>query len=649
MKNNHKRPASTKPPQNLQKESSNKYRNYLLAAVLLFTAIIYWPSLKNDYVAGDDYIIVADNPDIRSLRNVPAFFTQSYHTMYCPVKMMSHAIDHLFSGQNPAGYHFFSLLYHLVNVALVFYLIFLLLSNAWAAVIGALLFAIHPINVEAVCWLTGRGDLLYGGFYFGGLIAYIYYLKKGYQRKYLVTTFLLFVLSALSKASAFTFPLTLIVLDWYYHRKLLSKRVILEKIPFLLGALALGISVILMRGTQHSVSLSEYFKHFTGIDNFAILIYPLTFYLAKFFVPYKLALPYPHPFASQLPLSLDFYLYPLILVVLLVLIWRCKSIRRPLAFAVLFYLAALVSALRLSPMLGTIAADRYFYIAIFGVVFFIAWYYTYLCANKNLLFKKAMPVFITVFILCTGVLTAMTHTRIKAFQNGITLFSDASEKYPQHATPLYELTGAYMQQRDLENSLKVAQKITTLVPNSEEAHGFYANLLVSGKRYREVVSSVNKLISLNPTDAGYYMNKAILLEQHLNEPDSALVAWDGVIKYGDDEMLLTAMSRKANIYSGQHRHEEAITLYNEIIDKYPEASHVLMDRAICYFESGHRDTAIENMLAFIQTDPNNVTAYVNLGVMYSMNGEQSKACEVWQQAAALGNTPELANLLKNCN
>ena len=538
---NNKNTATTKgknPPSKIAQTSNRKYKNYILAALLFFTAIVYWPSLKNDFVAGDDYIIIVNNPDIRSFENVPKFFSQPYHEMYCPVKMISHTIDYQFSHDaqtlqpTPAGFHFFSLLYHLINIALLFYLLYLLFPNIWAAAAGALLFAIHPMNVEAVAWITGRGDLLYAGFFFGGLIAYVHYIKKGLKPKYLIYTFLLFALSALSKASAMTFPLVLIVFDWFYQRKLFSKRVILEKIPFLLGALALGISAIMMRGGD-SVSLTEYLSHFSGVDSFVIFLYPLSFYLAHFFVPLKMALPYPHPYASNLPLTPDFFLFPIILVILAILIWRFKTIRRPLTFALLFYFAALISAMRLTPMLGTIAADRYFYVAIAGIVFFIGWSFMYLSEHRNLLKKRTFPLFIIVFSLFAISMTAMTYTRIKVFKNGITLFGDAHEKYPQHTTPLYELSGAYMQAGMYDNALQVIDRVVKIAPNSIEAYNTRYKLLFYMQRYPEALKDIEKLTELDSDAINYYMIQAYLCKM-LNQPEKALKAVDTVLSKNPD-------------------------------------------------------------------------------------------------------------------
>ncbi|MDR0667148.1 MAG: tetratricopeptide repeat protein [Prevotellaceae bacterium] len=625
---------------------ANRYRYYILAGVLLLSLMIYWPSTQNHFVAGDDYVILVENPDIRSLSNVPKFFTQAYHAMYCPVKMISHAVDYLFSGMNPAGYHFFSILYHLINVALVFIFIFLLLPNAWGAGVAALLFALHPMNVEAAVWITGRGDLLYAGFYLSGLIAYLRYLTNGLQTKHLLYTGLFFALSALSKASAFTFPLALLALDWYYRRKIASWRVWIEKAPFLAGAFILGVSAILLR-SEHSAPLSDYLAHFSGVDNIAIFLYPLTFYLIKFIVPVGLALPYPHPFASSLPLSWHFYVYPVILPAIGLLIWRCKTLRRPLAFAFMFYIATLLSAMRLTPMLGTIAADRYFYITMVAVVFFVAWGFDYLYRKRALWRRRAFPTACIVVAAFAVMTAAMTRTRIRVFKDGISLFSDAHRKYPQHATPLYELCGGYVTAGDMDNALRTVDKINQLLPDNENALAFQTNLFLMTQRLADALSNINRLIRINPDDNYYLTNASIYTALH--QPDSVLATVDALLQRAptSSETLITAGKYQAGAYVDLLRSADAIALADSLRKRFPESYAILMERANASFNIGRTNDAIRDLLILIEHEPENALAMLNLGKIYHEAGRRDEACRYWRRAAAYQNQ-EAIELFKQC-
>ena len=522
-------------------------KNPVLFATLLFTVGLYLLSglFQNDFIVGDDTIIVANNPDIRSFSNVPKFFMQPYHFMYCPIKMVSHTLDYAVSGLEPWGHRLFSLLYHLINVVLVFRLVSLLLSKLWGseprvkqgASIAALLFAIHPMNVETVAWLTGRGDLLYGGFFLGGLISYIHYLTKGFRYRHLVITFALFALSGLSKSSAFTFPLVLLVLDGYYGRRMVSWRVVLEKTPFVAGALALGLSSIALRG-GHAMPMEQYLALVSPVDFVAITLYPPAFYLVKFVVPLKLALPYPHPITSTMPLSWDFYVYPLLLVGLVGLLFRKKTFSHPGAFSVLFYLAATVSVLRLTPIFGalysSIAADRYVYVPMVGLVFFVGWVWGRLPEYKGLWKKWGYPAFMVGLIGLSGMMSVMSYERIRVFRNAETLFNDAHRKYPHHIAPLCQLAGTYHLMGDAERAAEILNEVALMQPENIEPTAMLFDFMIEAERYAEALQAVDRILSIDPSLFKFYLSKAGL-HVMLDQPDRSLITLHAALAYAPDK------------------------------------------------------------------------------------------------------------------
>lgn len=175
-----------------------KSLTFILFGIVLLTLIIYSNSLNNDFLTNwDDKRYVVENNDIKGLswQNIKNIFSNFYMGNYQPLSVLSYALEYKFFGLNPAAYHTTNLFFHLLNTILVFYFIYLLSYSTISASIVALLFAIHPMHVESVAWIAERKDLMYACFYLGSLICYLYYLKKGYQFKYLFICFLLFVFS----------------------------------------------------------------------------------------------------------------------------------------------------------------------------------------------------------------------------------------------------------------------------------------------------------------------------------------------------------------------------------------------------------------------------------------------------------------------
>ena len=169
-----------------------------LIIILMVTAFVYARTLQNGFF-WDDYIHISNNPDIRllSLHNIQSFFTSYYVNMYHPLVTLSFAIEYHFVGLSPLMYHASNVLFHLANVVLVFYLIFLLSQRCETAIIAACLFAIHPMHVESVAWITERKDVLYAFFYLLALIFYLRFIQQGKVKNYWMV-YLCFVLSLFS-------------------------------------------------------------------------------------------------------------------------------------------------------------------------------------------------------------------------------------------------------------------------------------------------------------------------------------------------------------------------------------------------------------------------------------------------------------------
>jgi hypothetical protein len=226
-----------------------RVRPWLRAVALVFvlaaTAAAFSPCLDNGFTTWDDDIYVTDNPLVaRGLPGgVPAIFTTFVSGNYHPLVVLSHAVEYRLFGLNPRPYHAVNLALHLVNTALVFYLLILVLGGDLAAsAAAALFFAVHPLRVESVAWVSDRKDLLGAAFFFAGLAVYLRQIRQpGHRRHGLLL--LLFLLALLSKGTAVVFPLALLLCDWLHGR--MDRAALIGKIPLftlsaLFGAIALA-------------------------------------------------------------------------------------------------------------------------------------------------------------------------------------------------------------------------------------------------------------------------------------------------------------------------------------------------------------------------------------------------------------------------
>src|SRR6185503_4750614 len=253
-----KKPANKKPPpkskvnpkslphkkQEQPKSTSSRFPWQLLM-VLAVTAGAFIPALSAGFVSWDDPAYLLENKQLTTFtwQSIVNIFASGISGNYNPLPIFTFLIEKQFVGFDPFIYHLDNLLLHLLCTALFYKILRMLKVSPMGAMLGALLFGIHPMRVESVAWVTERKDVLYGAFYLGAIIAYLNYITMGSTKnKWYVLTLVLGILSLFSKVQAVALPLSMVAIDFLQQRKWLSAKVlIIEKLPFWLLALAFGI------------------------------------------------------------------------------------------------------------------------------------------------------------------------------------------------------------------------------------------------------------------------------------------------------------------------------------------------------------------------------------------------------------------------
>ena len=562
------------------------YRYYILGAILLLTAAIYYPSsLENDFTRyWDDETIVVKNPDIQSFsgEHIKNMFTKSYYDMYCPVKILSHALDYQLFELDPAGYHLMSLFYHLINVILIFILLYLLVGNSFASLAAALLYAVHPMSVETVSWVTGRGDLLYALFGFPALIFYIQYIKKGLKIKYLVYAFLFFILSGLSKPTAMALPITLLAFDWYYRRKIFTQRVIIEKIPFIAISIILGILSIELRGSgaPDVAGFMEFFKSFKG---YLFITFPLAFYVVKFVFPLPLCFIYPHVsyyFYHNHALPFLVWSSPLILLAICFIIWKAKPIRRQLIFAGLFYGTTIFPVMQIIPIVAISAHDRYIYFPMVAFLFIVAYLYVYLqrkhlqstMVQQPTVSKKMNKIsiyFLVIILFFATSFSFISYNRTKVWKDTITLFEDVIKQNPFFVEGYDKMAEHYEINREIPDSIKW--------PNMVK---WSSRTLEACRKYRN--GEPYPGVYLRLVKAYYSMGKL----------DSAMIFAPYAVQY-NIHAVKQAESYEYKGFLDMHfgKFKDALTDYDEVLKIWPNHANAYYMRGFALLNLGDRGAA----------------------------------------------------------
>src|SRR6059036_79209 len=355
----------------------------VLVALVTFAAFL--PALQNQFVNFDDDKNFLDNPHYRGLAWTHLRWMWTTHQgHYIPLTWMTLGLDYLLWGMNPLGYHLTNLLLHAANAAVFFFVVRRILTLALpspserghalavAAGFAALVFAIHPLRVESVAWVTERRDVLSGLFYLSAILMYLRACERGARgRGWYWAAVGLFAGALLSKSMVVNLPFVLLILDVYPLRRLggfvgwwsePARRIYVEKIPFvLLAAAASAVAVMaqLSKGAMISVA------HLSALGRLAVSAYGLSFYLWKMVVPLNLSPLYMRPPTVD-PEAPPFILsYALVLAITAIVL----ALRRPvpgLPAAWVAYVVVLLPVLGILKSGPQIAADRYTYLAGLG-------------------------------------------------------------------------------------------------------------------------------------------------------------------------------------------------------------------------------------------------------------------------------------------
>lgn len=354
-----------------------------------------------------------------SLENINRIIIEFYHGQYSPLNQLFYTILYSIAGYTPAVYHIFSILLHILNVVIAFLLLASLLTamglerpsfrgrrgdmNATAAFIAALLFAVHPVNVETVSWVSASKIVLYSFNYLMGLYLYVRYTESRSRLTYIIIL-LLFILAFGAKEQAVAFVLCCMVIDYAVKRKEDICDLFLEKFPMVLLALFFGVLTMMTHWHSGSGRMPEYN---TLTDHMVLASYSIIEYVVTMLIPCSLSYIYPFPYQPGENIPLYVWAYPILLLFASYLIYILRK-NRLFIFAVLFFLANLVLMLHFIPMSRfTVVCDRYLYVALLGPAVLVGWLTAYGLRSRRILAAAIMVPYL--FYLSAYTFTYQSH------------------------------------------------------------------------------------------------------------------------------------------------------------------------------------------------------------------------------------------------
>lgn len=581
-----------------ERKTFGKYRNFLVvSAIVIYTAILFSNSVQNGFVNWDDDIYITKNEYIKTLsgESVSKIFTSFYFCNYHPLTTLAYAVIYNLYGANPAPFHVLNLILHLLNTILVFILLQKLAKRIEISVIVAVFFAIHPMHVESVAWVSELKDVMYSFFFLGSLILYVEYVQKSYKIKFVLLSFVLFVLSLLSKSAAVVLPLLLFLTDYYLERKF-TKRIILEKIPFfILSALFAYLTLLSQKSGSTLIGFTDMIIH----NKLFISGYAVVYYILSAFAPFNLRAIHGFPDKSGGVLPMEYYGAVLVIAALIILIYKSGSLRKDMVFGALFFLISVLMVIQIIPIGLAVVSERYTYISYIGIFFITAKLYCYVWDGKSEKLRNIRRYFLLVLAGLFILFSVLTWERSKVWKDGLCLWTDQVEKDPGHYRGWW--ARGCVKLDSMDNQGAIADFNKSIERNAEFHKTYYKRGLayMNIKRYEEAKKDFSKTLELNKNYYDAYISRGNI-EGMLGQNDSALKDLNKAITL--DSKSAISYSSRGNVYAA--------------LKKY--------------------DLAVSDFTTAVGIKPDYAEAYMNRGGSYLMLNLNKEACSDWQTALGLG-------------
>lgn len=587
---------------------------HLSLIIAAITIAVFAPSLKNDFVALDDPLLITRNPAVQeiSVWSIKHIFTSYDPELYIPLTLFTYQIEHAIFGLNPVIYHVDNLILHIGSAILVFWIFFLLTGKRSAAFLTALLFAIHPIQTEAVVWAAARKDVLSGFLFLASLLCFLLY-RRDDEKKFYRGSITLFFLALLSKISIVMLPLILFALDWKDGRRF-TKESIKEKYPYLLLSILFGLIAIF--GKMRNLA------GVSPLTTFLLACKSVLFSLGKIFLPVNLTAFYPEqsPVWITDPLFIGCVIG--IAALLAFTLWVMKR-SRAIGFGMFFFLLMLLPNLTnfLKNEFLFFATDRSVYLAVLGLFFLIALAADRLIQSGKKTIHTAGLVVITLILLgCAG----LTMTQAQTWKDTVALYERGTTLYPRSALLWNNYADYYFQRGDFSKAEEMLERAATLAPqmivlrtNLGNAYRADSKFDRAESTYTEAIAMIETKEQPGPVELGAYYYLGEMLQQ-LGRRDEGLRQFQRAAEKRPD--LAEPHFNLGLQYQKWGDRTSAEKSFRDAIAADPKYADAHYHLAGLLAEQGKIAEAITELEETIRLDPQNEKAREHLGNLQKIMG-----------------------------
>jgi tetratricopeptide (TPR) repeat protein len=550
-----------------------KYKVLIICIVLSLSVVVpYWQVQDHEFILYDDNLYVTENRHVQQGLTRESLFwalTATNAGFWHPLTWVSLMLDDQVYGWNAGGYHWTNVLLHLANTILIFLVFFRMTDAARESALVAALFALHPLHVESVAWVSQRKDVLSTVFWLLTMLMYVRYVHRpGIFRYAAVVSF--YVMGLMSKPMVVTLPVVLLLLDhWplrrfpvrFYQSSGTAKfaevsplRLIAEKIPLLV--LAAGLTGLTFY-TEGKIGAMKSFDMYPFDVRAANAIVSYLGYILKTLWPAKLAIVYPHP--GMPPVWQVVLSGAVLLSVTAIVIYKIR--RYPFLFAGWsWYMLTLVPVIGLVQIGGHGMADRYTYIPLIGLFLAMVWGVKHLTGGWK--YERGF------FFVCWGVVLSLLFVlswhQVRYWRDSITLFQHAVRVTEGNYLMYNNLGIAYFQQGKPNEAMACFEKSVRIKPDFADAFnnmGYVAALRGKGE---EAIYYYLKALKNKPDSEKAHTNLADALTSQ-GKLDEAVYHYREALKIRPDDAdahhnLGMALARRQRVKEARYHFREALKI-----------------------------------------------------------------------------------------
>ena len=649
----------------------SKYQAYAICLFLVgSTLAVYWQVQQAGFVTLDDNQYITVNSRVKAgltIEGVRWAFTTTDAANWHPLTWLSHMLDcHLF-GENPGWHHLTNLFFHVVNTVLLFAVFRKMTGQVWQSGLVAALFALHPLHVESVAWISERKDVLSTFFWILTMWHYSRWVKYGGSTRYLVVL-LCFALGLMAKPMLVTLPFVLLLLDYWPlgriqgemrnskdkgHLWRTFRALTWEKMPlFTLTATSSVVTFIVQ-------------KHGGAVESLQVL--PIMVRIGNAitaYLQYVLLTIWPTGLAPIYPYTdiLSFWKVALALLFLAAISWfamRNRGRQPYLAVGWLWFVGTLVPVIGIVQVGLQSIADRYTYVPLIGLFIMVAWGISSFISR----WSRTRAWVFTALGLVLLIFMVLTWKQVRYWKNSVALFEHTLEVTSNNFLAHNSLGVAMIEEGRTEHAIEHYSEALRINPLYELAHYNLGYAAERAGRTEEAMGHYLDALRIKPNFAAPHFSLGNLLADQ-NQPDKAIKHYSAVLKFEPEnekahcnlgnvlaeggrlqearEHYLVALRINpdygkahyglGNVLASQGRTDEALEHYNAALRADPDHAEAHYNKGILLFANAELDQAIYHFRAFVRVKPDHKEALNNLGYALYRKGDMEEAAEHFRKA-----------------